>query len=177
MATFLVDVDGVLADLCTAWLNAYNQDYDDNLVPENLTRWATHEFVKPECGRKIYDYLWDENLYADVYPIDGASAGVRWLRDKGHTVVYVTSGIQPAKIRWLRDWNFLTDFDNWQFSDDVVITHNKRLIKGDYMIDDYPVNLDNFSGQPILFAQPWNQDSSYFPFPSWAHIIEHLSMR
>ena len=49
----LVDVDGVCADLHMTWLHRYNTDYDDHLIHSDITRWAIHEFVKPECGTKI----------------------------------------------------------------------------------------------------------------------------
>ena len=51
------DIDGVLADLHTAWLDEYNKDFDDNLTISYITQWEMDKFVKPECGKKIFNYL------------------------------------------------------------------------------------------------------------------------
>ena len=57
--TVAVDVDDVCADLLTEWLYRYNLEYEDNLTVADVDRWDLSEQVKPECGKKIYNYLRD----------------------------------------------------------------------------------------------------------------------
>lgn len=167
----LVDVDGVVADLCSEWLAMYNKDYDDSVTPHDITRWATHEFVKPECGDKIYNYLWLDELYDNVKPIAGSQEGVAQLRAMGHRVVFLTSGIQPAKIRWLHRHGFLTA-EMWQQEKDVIIAHDKSLIRGDVLIDDGPHNFEGFNGIRILFNQPWNQGARIPRVRGWRGVVK-----
>jgi 5'(3')-deoxyribonucleotidase len=178
MSVYLVDVDGVVADSHSEWLRLYNQDYNDTLTSENITTWNTHEFVKPECGNKIYEYLWRPDLYDNVKPIDGALSGIKWIRNQGHRVVFVTSGIQPAKIEWLHRNGFLTG-QYWQSDRDVAIVTDKSLIKGDFLIDDRIENCQEFSkyGKSILFSQPWNFGSDLLCVESWAGLISYISKR
>lgn len=174
----LIDVDGVLADTHTEWMRRYNADYNDNLKSSDVTRWGTHEFVKPECGTKIYDYLWDETLYDGVFPIKGSQSGVDALRKMGHRCVFVTSGIQPAKIKWLYRFGFLTS-KIWQSDPDVAIVNDKSLIEGDLLIDDRDKNVDDFihtfNADAILFNQPWNQEyNKVYRANNWNDVLAYV---
>lgn len=159
--TILCDVDGVVADLLSRWLRLYNQDYDDCLTPADITSWETNEFVKPECGKRIFHYLDRADLYDGVLPIEGARVGVQELRAMGHRVVYVTacsSGVMAkGKIEWLFRHDFLTDMK------DLMVARDKSLAKGDLMIDDYIKNLRDFGGRGVLFDAPYNRHIGGFP--------------
>ena len=107
-----VDVDEVIAALHVEWLKRYNKDYDDNLRHEDITNWSIENFVKPECGLKIYHYLEDVDLYDNVPVIDGALLGVEYLRQSGYRVVFVTScqfGMHDPKWAWLMRHDFLSN--------------------------------------------------------------------
>lgn len=159
------DIDGVVADLHTSWLQAYNNDYGDNLKSEDVNKWELHEFVKPLCGYNIYKYLNDPSLYDNTEPVEGALTGVEALRSEGFRVVFVTSTNLHAsgrKLKWLEKHGFLTLKHGVQ-SPDYVEMVDKSLIRADVMIDDYPVNLEGFNGLEVLFSQPWNRTCQKFP--------------
>ncbi len=170
----LVDVDGPLAASHVEWLGLYNRDYDDNLRPEDIKSWDTHLYVKPECGKNIYNYLADHHLYDNVLPVDGAMSGVNWLKSHGHEVLFVSSGVQEAKAQWMEAYGFI---DNWMFSPDLVISHHKYHINGDFIIDDNLKNCDEFGGRALLFNEPWNQDgiSNHVRVYNWPDIIEYFT--
>lgn len=156
-----VDVDGVVADLDKAWLERYNRDYQDNVQPSDLKRWAIHEFVKAECGKKIYDYLDDRSLYDDVLPVPGALEGVNELRTRGHRVIFVTSSPSKSggrKREWLVEHGFLQhrhiELDYFECSD-------KTLIKADMLIDDGFHNVAGFPRFAVLFNRPWNRENAW----------------
>lgn len=166
MSTILVDVDGVVADTHKSWLEMYNQDYDDDLKVEEVTKWALHEFVKPECGRDIYKYLENPDFYDNTPMIDGALAGVRYLREIGHRVIFVSAGFFESKVRWLGRMGFLQEFPypndvRPSTATDVILCNDKSLIRGDYLIDDRHANVLNFHSTGILFNQPWNSEILY----------------
>lgn len=176
MRRILVDVDSVVADLIPAWLYLYNKDYNDNLTREQITEWDMTKFVKPECGNQIYDYLHLEDLYNIVNPIDGAISSIHWLRQHEYDIRFLTSGVQPAKILWLGKQGLLLS-EHFLFSPDVIVAHDKSIIKGDILIDDNIKNCESFSGKSILFAQPWNKTSSYtfFRADGWPDVIQYLA--
>lgn len=178
MKRILVDVDCVVADLMDEWLGIYNAEYSDNLDVSQIVRWGMEEFVKPECGTKIYDYLWLPYLYDHVKPIDGAITGVRWLRRHGYDIRFVTSGVHAGKAQWLgRHGLLIGEFP--LYSPDLIVAHDKSIIKADIMIDDNIKNCDNFSGTSILFGQPWNDGltTGHFRADDWADVIQYLARK
>jgi len=173
----LVDVDGVCANTHVPWLARYNRDWSDNLTVDQITDWNIHKFVKLDCGTKIYDYLSDESLYKDAPEIMGALRGVQTLRSMGHEIVFLTSGFFMAKIVWLREHGFSLAKD-WHFAEDIVICHNKQLVRGDFLIDDCVANLtEKFGYAPnILFDQPWNRrNRTLLRATNWDQIISTMT--
>lgn len=150
------DVDDVCADLVPAWVAKYNQDWDDNLKVDDITDWNIAAFTRPECGKKMYDYLNDGSLYDGVLPIEGALEGVIELR-KYHRVVFATTaanGHAGRKLRWLRQHGFLSNERSSEM--DYIEASDKSLIHGDIIVDDGAHNLRVFKGKRIQFLKPWN---------------------
>jgi 5'-nucleotidase len=169
-----VDVDGVVADLHTEWLRLYNADYDDHLTSEDITAWNTHEFVKPECGKKIYSYLSRADLYDRVEPIFGSQYGVSRLRHAGYQPVFVTSnvkGMTDPKWKWLEKFDFLKS------KSELVVMHDKSLLNANVLIDDGAHNIKAFrGGKPLLFDAPWNRSESLPRVCGWSEVLEALSI-
>ena len=69
------------------------------------------------------------------------------------------------KVLWIQTW--FPDI----FYKKVIISHNKHLNKGDYLIDDSPRNgAEHFAGKWIPF-DPENKDSE------WSRIVEYLKQQ
>jgi 5'-nucleotidase len=171
MDIFAVDVDSVVAELGDVWLGRYNKDYNDHLTSKDIRSWDTHLYVKPECGKKIYEYLEDPTLYDEVLPVIGSQDGIKFIKQFCR-VVYVTSstvGASGAKYRWLRRYGFITNLD------DYMECKDKSLIRTDYLLDDRFENVVSFHGFGILFNRPWNRGSKYFysaRLKDWNDIYE-----
>lgn len=170
----LVDVDGTVASLYNVWYGRYNAEYDDDLTTERVTEWRVHEFVKPECGIKIYNYLSDPDLYDSVQPVDGAVDGVNGLKELGFRVVFLSSGIHPGKADFLRRYKLIGKGD-----DDIIIAHDKSLIVGDYLIDDAFHNIKSFRhGLGILFGDyAHNRECNYSPHAeNWKDAVRIVTL-
>lgn len=175
MSRILLDMDGVVADLTTPWLARYNRDYSDHLTPEDLKAWDVHQFVKPECGTKIYDYLNQRGTFADLVPLPGAVDCVALLLDAGHEVYFVTT--PPTRSPWavLEKSHWVEEFFPRVGAGNMVFTRHKHLVRGDFLIDDYEKNLERFEGHAILFDQPWNRhvntmEKSLHRGFDWTHV-------
>lgn len=171
--TILCDVDEVVADLHTEWLRRYNAKYDDNLTPADITDWDISKIVKPECGRKVFNFLRMPNLYRHVQPVEGAKEGVAQLRAEGYRVVFVTScviGSMDQKVRWLLGHGFVRSPHSPR---DLVITRDKALVRGDVLIDDGPHNVAAFPGHAILVDRPYNRSTrAGFRAEGWTEIVK-----
>lgn len=180
MSRILLDMDGVVADLTTPWLARYNRDYNDSLTSEDLKAWDVHQFVKSECGTKIYDYLNQRGAFADLVPLPGAVDCVDLLLDAGHEVYFVTT--PPTRSPWavLEKSQWVEEFFPRVGAGNMVFTRHKHLVRGDFLIDDYEKNLHLFDGHCILFDQPWNRsvDTQELAFRrgfDWRHVFTMIA--
>jgi 5'(3')-deoxyribonucleotidase len=154
------DCDGTLIATHDSWLNLYNRDYQQNLKNEDITHWGIEQFVVPECGNKIFDYLSYPELYEKSLPINGALEGINSLRQLGFKIKYLTSTVPGAagkKKIWLEKWRFLKPEDEYHETDE------KYLYPHDYLIDDNIDNCISSCGKGVLFTQPHNKFSLYNP--------------
>lgn len=170
--TILVDMDEVLADLIPSWLSHYNKDYNHNLTPEDLKEWDTTQFVKPECGTKIYDYLKTPGLFRNLTVRPYAQEFIQNLMDNDYRVLIVSdspaghaycdyasdskSVSNPAddKRRWLAEHFPMIDSKN------IIFTGQKWFVKGDVIVDDKPATFLEFQKRnrnAVLIDQPYNR--------------------
>jgi 5'-nucleotidase len=172
-----IDIDDVICDLVLAWVKRYNEKYSDNLAVKEITDWDISKFVKPECGKKIYDLL-IKNLYDDVLPVFGAIRGIHTLRETGHKIIYITNFCPTTagkKYEWLSQYQLLDSEDIY-----METTQKTRLCKAfriDALIDDKAETIQNLHKAcvGILFDKPWNHSISYSPrAKSWKDVLEFI---
>ncbi len=166
MSLFIVgiDIDDVVADLPAEWLRRYNRDWSDSLTRADITGWDIARLVKPECGERIFEYLYQPDLYDCVKPFPGALAGVEALRRGGCRAVFVTSANEAQsgpKLSWLDRHGFLTA--KHRQSPDYAAMHDKSLLRAHALVDDGPQNLERFAGYKVLFSSTHNQEETRFP--------------
>lgn len=157
-----IDVDDVCLDLMSAWLSVYNALWGDNLTEDKITDWDISKFVKPECGKRIYDLCNYPPLYDKyVMPVKNALETIRELEQK-FTIIFVTSSamlrVVEAKYNRLVKLGFPVSTKNY------FVAGDKGLIKADVLIDDCIGNLDSFDNgrnEPICFGRPWNKEYPY----------------
>jgi 5'(3')-deoxyribonucleotidase len=169
-----LDIDDVILDLMPQWLSKYNDDYGDKLSPKDIADWSIDLFVKPECGKKIYDYIKEPYVFLESKPIDGALAGVKWLKEKGFRVVFISaSNPNGSKEKWLRENGF------WETENDFYQAYDKSLIMANALLDDKPQNIQDFKyGQGYLFSRPWNLKFDYKNrINSWDEFLREISLR
>jgi 5'-nucleotidase len=158
------DIDGVVVDLLPEWLRRYNKDYDDRLTEYDITDWNTHQFVKPECGLKMYDYLKQPDLYDSIVLLPGALEGLERIRSLGHEVAFVTSctyGVVDQKAKRLEDLGVCSSRDGHGLPADLIVANTKRWVGADLLIDDRAQTIVEWiadrAKRAILVEMPYNK--------------------
>lgn len=170
-----VDQDQVLADLLGEWLYRYNNDYNDNLQKDQISTWDWHKLVKPECGKKIYSYLDDPDIFESLNVIDGSQEVVEELSER-YEIFVVTApwninNVIP-KYRWLKRHFPFIDERNY------VFTRNKSIVGANWLIDDKVANFKGFNGISLLFDAPHNQtEKGYTRMLNWKMIRDYFHVR
>lgn len=187
-----VDADGICCALHDEWLRRYNRDYNDTMTLDRWLGWGVEQYVKPECGLKIYDYLLQPDLYDDVKPIIGAKDGVDILRTMGHELIFVTActyGMIDQKARWFERHGFVTPGKNGALPKEFAAVQDKNKIDAHLLIDDGAHNLrawvEGKSRRAVMLEYPFNRfllDEVPSQFWNWCYratgwpaIVRHVA--
>lgn len=129
----LFDLDGVLADLHTKWLDTYNREWDDDLTVEQLSSYEMHLHVK--CHKQVYEIIKRPGFFDDVAPFPEAVAAFRALQLAGHAVRVCSAPAGAdsarAKIEWCARELGIHDRH-------VHLNSEKHWVDADVIIDDSP---------------------------------------
>jgi len=166
-----IDMDQVLNNLNKKWFKTYNEKYNDNLTMEDVTAWNMLNFVKPECGRDIFKILATPGFFRDLEIQPNAQEVVEWLCK--YYDVYVVSAAHYAntgdKGLWLKEFFPFIKYEN------IIFCNDKSLIRMDYLIDDAPHNLIDFTGKKLLFDSHHNQGEDRFPrMKGWLDVAKYF---
>jgi len=182
----LIDLDSTVADIQTPWLRLHNEATGDGLELEDITSWDTHLHCR--SGAKVYEVIERPGFYSSLQPLPGAVEAVRKLWSM-HDVLIVTATPTAhgaaEKIEWVqRHLPFLTKRQ-------VIVGHEKHLIRADALIDDSPPNArlfrrDNPGALVAGIAFPYNASEPAFTMlgrdyrdtkKAWEEIVDAVARR
>lgn len=173
-----VDCDNVLNNLTESVLKIYNEDYNDNLTPDDITDYYIENFVKPEYKDNFYKLFTDKRVWKGISVIDGCADVLKKWNDLGHTIYIVTS-TEPANILKKANWLQRTlPFLNIRKR--LIYIQKKQLLSEiDVLIDDCYDNLIGGKYSKIVLDYPWNRnydDDKHFVrrCKDWSEIDERL---
>lgn len=177
MSTILVDLDGVMVD----WTSQFNGDlakFYPDLVFEELREFSTPTYLPQEQIDAINFVKYRTGFYAEMQPIPGAIEAVVEMAFQGHSVWFCSSpeiyneSCESDKKSWLMRHMG----DAW--AKRLILTRDKTLVRGDYLIDDRPDvwGEKNPEWIHILFSQPYNDHIHEKPridsWDQWRTIFE-----
>lgn len=166
----ILDMDDVIADLLPAWVKVVNESEGEDVSVDDIKTWDIHHYFK--CGAKVFEYL-TSDLYRNLKPVEGSQDAVRKLLDK-YEIYVCTIGTKHKqslipKYEWLEEHFPFIPISN------LVLLGNKKMIKGDVMIDDGVKNFEGFEGRKLLFDCVHNQENIELErVYGWDDILEKL---
>jgi 5'(3')-deoxyribonucleotidase len=195
--TFLIDVDGVIADYTGKFSWAVSivtgRDID---VKSQQTDWDLEKspLFTPEEGRAASEMMAKSGVAETLVPLPGAVAGVGAIAEHAK-VLFLTSHYRYSKT-WVHDRDeWLKEHFGTQLGKQVIHTHHKYAVLGDVFVDDKVSHLemwhDNMSQArrlhlPVCWSQPYNKDCTKFlrvgiwePLITiaWGGTLENVSFR
>lgn len=180
MSTILIDMDGVIAD----WGGAYGESLDTfgeeavNIPRHKEQRSFNLNEGRTERERQIIAAVMVEpNFYTRLQPIPGAQQALKAMLKVGHDVRIVTSP-------WVSNPTCASDKLNWivkhygsHWGARVVITADKTLVRGDFLVDDKPevTGSQEPAWEHIYFHQPYNAELTgrrrITRWADWAEVL------
>jgi len=173
----VLDMDDVLTQTNQHWVDCYNKDWDDDRTLEHIKGWNIHYWVRPECGKRIYDYLSKPGFYRNMQPVKGAVEGVKSLLAAGHDIVVATAApvSSPTSVEEKKEW--IREHMPFFKLSNLLICHRKELIKGDLLFDDGSHNLRDFLGVAVCMSRPWNRGEPHADVwvNGWSDFLEEIN--
>lgn len=161
MERVIIDMDEVIADPMGEMISWYDKEYGR---PVDYQKMLGGSWVKgfPED----HQLLIRERLLAEGFfrrlPVMKDAVEVLKKMNEQYEIFIVSAATEfpnslKDKLEWLLE-HF--PFLSWR---QLVLCGDKRLVSGDYMIDDHVRNLKHFNGKKYLFTSPHNLDIMDFP--------------
>ena len=167
----LIDMDQVMADITTQFIDWYKEATGETIAYEQLLgKSEIHAFPQPELIRK---FLYTPGFFRTAKVMPGSQDVVEELNR--HYDVFIVSAAMEfpqsliEKYEWLQEhFPFIT----WQ---QVILCGSKKPVSGDYMIDDHLKNLDHFEGRKLLFTATHNTHiEGYTRVNNWEEVRKLL---
>ena len=170
-----IDCDGVLRDMLPAMCMLYNDYYEDEMTPDDITSFNVNK-IFTKCPN-AYDFFFKEHanyIYLNSPKCEKAKEAMDLLHEKGYHIIIVST--QPSfenqyyTLKWLKD--------NEIYYDSICFTEEKGMILGHIIVDDYPSNLFKcHESNKILIDAPYNKNEKrYKRYNNLLEYVETLIM-
>jgi len=169
----LLDMDGVVADFMTPWLEQYNELTGEGVKLSDITGPDAAKFVgDPYLLKRIKDSC---GFMRALKPLPGAIDGVAQLHSDGHDIVFVSNGTNcPTSMHEKRDWLKFYFHRQWKYVP-LVLTYHKYLVRGDVLLEDTPRNLEKLEHgtKGLLYHHKYNaQETRFERIYDWSHFLQ-----
>lgn len=154
--TLLVDMDDTIEDLLGAWLTYLNQKHGTNVGKDDITQWDISAAFPSLSKQQVYEPILLNDFWKTVKPKDGAYDALEKMLADGHSIYIVTASNHETLHTKMECVLFrYFPFLSWN---NVIVTSNKQMIKGDILIDDGVHNLIGGEYVGILMDAPHNKN-------------------
>lgn len=160
MKKIKIDCDGVLRNIVPSMCMLYNDYYNENLTPDDVTDFDVNK-IFTKCPNP-YDFFFIEHvdfIYLNSPMFEKAKEAMDLLHKKGYHIIIVST--QPTfekqyyTLQWLKEHDI--------YYDSICFTKEKQLIDGHIVVDDYDMNLLKCNeGEKILIDAPYNKNENRF---------------
>lgn len=153
-----IDLDGVIWDMLPAWIELYNDVFNDNLTIDQIQTYDIERYTK--CDKASLLYLLERDDFWEKITIPNKT--VRALEDlqnneKVELLIVTNTSHRTALHKFQRLFQLLPTLKESQ----IITTSRKDLIKADILIDDWEDNLKEMAkskqGVPILITHTYNK--------------------
>ncbi len=172
MQRVLIDMDEVIADVTLAMINWYKEKFGGDIdYAKMLARGSLVKGFPEEHQAIVRQQLYEPGFFRNL-PVMEDSVDVLEEMNKKYEIFIVSAATEfPNSLKDKFDWleeHF--PFFTWQ---QLVLCGSKKLMHGDFMIDDHARHLEYFNGKPYLFSAPHNLNEHQFDrISSWKEAAE-----
>ena len=171
--TIGIDMDGVLADIESHFIDWYERDYGVKVDRKDMLGVLESEgFPDKTAVRKFVN---TPGFFRTIPVMSGAIEAVKKLMETYE--VYIVSAAMEfpqclsEKQEWLQEY---FPFINWR---NIIFCGDKSVVVTDYLIDDHCKNLDFCKGKAIMYTAAHNVNHSHHQrVDNWDDVLNFLAV-
>lgn len=159
MRTILVDMDGVLANFEKGLLDEFRRRCPNKLyIPlnERTTFHARDQY--PEDSRQVLrEIIKSKGFYRNLEPIAGALEAIKEISSDNLVFICTSPANDYENCVGEKFW-WVEERLGREWTKRIVLTNDKTIVRGDYLIDDKPVVAGALvpDWEQIIYTQPYN---------------------
>jgi 5'(3')-deoxyribonucleotidase len=163
-----------MADTLAEHIRRYNQTFDEEVTPQDLTGKGLWEITPQERQLQLRAFLDAEDFFEDLDLMPGAQEVLEQLSSRFDIYIATQAMSVPnslgSKYRWLqRHFPFIQPTR-------YVFCGDKAILRADYLIDDLPKNLLRFEGQGLLYSAPHNLlATGFLRVDNWEQVAQYFA--
>lgn len=174
----LVDMDGVVADFEAGTVSLFKKLGLDPRRTTARTDWGILACLESEELRERVLEGWHRpGFFRSLPAISGAKDAYERLTLFGHQVYFCTAPLRNHATCASEKISWLAEHFGEAAASHAIITGDKTLVMGDYLIDDRPNvhGVKSPTWTQLLYAQPYNDRTKYGQRCTWPEILEKLT--
>jgi len=168
----LIDQDGTLADFEAGFLGIWKSKFPNRIsIPlENRKHPKIYKDYPLEFGDDIKIIHNSPGFISSLKPIDGVIEALKEMVSTGHEVKICTTPLLDFENCVLEKYLWVEKYLGRDFTKNIILTRDKTLIKGDFLIDDNPGlrGIMKPDWEQIIFDRPYNKDFQGKRLKNWA---------
>jgi 5'-nucleotidase len=171
MERVIVDMDEVIADPMNEMIDWYRQNYHRDVDFEKMLVGSWVMGFPEDHQTIIVERILSSGFFRNL-PVIADSVDVLREMNKRYEVFIVSAATEfPNSLKDKMEW-LLEHFSFFSWKQ-IALCGDKRLICGDYMIDDHVKNLKHFGGKRYLFTAAHNLTvTGYDRINNWQEAAE-----
>lgn len=173
----LIDMDGVIADFDGEFIKRWRERYPDQFyIPmHERTMFYVKDQYPQEYHPQLMEILLEPNFFRTMMPIEGGRKALHEMDALGLEVFICTSPFSSYENCVLEKYQWVDAYLGPQWTDRIILTHDKTLVRGDILIDDKPqvTGLDVPVWEHILYDRPYNQglEKKRLTWANWKDVL------
>ena len=169
MQRIIIDMDEVIADPMIKMIEWYKREYNTDVDYKKMNGVSWIQGFPEQHQVMVRQRLYEPGFFRDL-PVMKDSVEVLKRLNERYEIYIVSAAVEfPNSLKDKHDWlmeHF--PFFTWK---QLVLCGEKKMIAGDFMIDDHARHLEHFKGKPYLYSAPHNLNETRFTrLHNWLEI-------
>jgi len=169
MKRIAIDMDEVMADTISHFLERYNAHFGMSLSTDDLYGKHLFEVIHEDHKLLARDYFQQEEFFRTIPVMPDSAEVVKALMERYE--VFITTAAMDVPCSFHAKFHWLQEHFPFISPQQIVFCGDKSIVAADYLIDDNLRQLGNFRGEGIIYTAPHNvHEKRYRRVDSWRAV-------